>query len=269
MREEEPFSFDFSDIKYTEEDIEKDTFTVEILPSNYEEMEKNFGSMGQHSKAELLRYTQTIQPSDFTTLKEAYIYLNKKEIPVVVPQEYINIYMISKIYEILEILKKSNLPYEISHALEFQTKDYTQMNICRDIEEKEDCTAMISLLENSILQNSTIPVLTDWILFTDYHTDNEYERYVHKQLKMFSLNTDFSNSGNSDSEISSSDIYWDLDYTCIQKIFTCMNTQKNIYEQTGVDDENADLLLNEMDNILNSLISGDTKDLNPLFLLFS
>jgi peptidoglycan/xylan/chitin deacetylase (PgdA/CDA1 family) len=262
LREKEPFSFDFSDITYTKEDTHpKEIPNVEILPSNYEDITEKLGDIDRNSKTELLRYSQTLQKGEFNTLAEAYTYLNDKNISAVIPQEYIDIYIISRIQKISGILESKVLPSKISTAMKFQTKEYTQLDICKNTEEEnipEDCSVKTARLENDELQNTTLSVLYNWILFTDYNTESGYEKYIHKQLQKFSLNTDTAETNTSENTVLPKNIYWDTDIVHLKKLKYLLEYTEQIYKQSKVKDNEIDILLKENSDILNNLISGST-----------
>lgn len=268
LREREPFSFDFSNITYMKEEIPpKEIPNVEVFPSNYTDITEKLRDIDQHSKTELLRYSQTLQKGNFNTLTEAYTYLDNQDISAVIPQEYIEIYIISQTQKISELINEETLPSEILSALKLQTREYTQMDICKNIKEEdipEECNIRIARLKNDNLKNTTLSVLYNWILFTDYNTDNEYEKYIHRQLQKFSLNADIAKANISGNTVLLTDTYWDIDTVHIEKLKYLLTYTEQIYLQSGIKNDEIDILLKKNSDILNSLISNNAEDLNTL-----
>ncbi len=107
-------------------DIKKPTYdlnTFEIdtdlskFPSDYDSLIKSLGiSLTQHQKTTLLLYGETVSKAKNTNITDAYKELIEKEIPILIPQEYLNGYINMKIGEYKKMLteKASQLEKDLT-----------------------------------------------------------------------------------------------------------------------------------------------------------
>lgn len=258
-----PFSFDFSNIEYTEGTAENTVPNVEKFPSNYDDIVSKMGDIDQHSKTKLLRYSQTLKSTkDIQSIAEGYRYLNENNIPVSIPQEYINIYFVSEAYRISSLLKISSLPKNIQNAVQGQTKENQILDSCRETTSQE-CTELVGKLNENFNKNTTLSTLYNWVLFSDYKTSNGYNGYIHSQLKRSVIAADYKNNNISKIDISS-EIYWDTDEGQMKKLLYLFEYLKDIYSQSGIENTKAEKDIEENENSINLLIQKDPSSLNTL-----
>lgn len=91
------------------------------FPSDYDSLVQNLGlSLTQHQKTTLLLYGQTTTKSNHTNITDAYKDLIEKNIPIIIPQQYINEYLNIQFEEYKLILE--SIPQEIEEKISI-TKD--------------------------------------------------------------------------------------------------------------------------------------------------
>jgi peptidoglycan/xylan/chitin deacetylase (PgdA/CDA1 family) len=93
-------------IKESIKEIEMPSYTVTTVgidtdlpkfPQDYDSVLSTLNiSLTQHQKTSLLLYGESIVKSDQTEISSAYTYLIEKDLPIYIPQEYINIYLDSE-----------------------------------------------------------------------------------------------------------------------------------------------------------------------------
>lgn len=101
---------------YSLNDIEVDT-DLKKFPSDYDTLIDNLGiSLTQHQKTALLLFGQTVTESKHSDITQAYMELLEKNIPILIPQEYINEYLNNEIskYETTLTQKFVQLTEEIN-----------------------------------------------------------------------------------------------------------------------------------------------------------
>jgi uncharacterized protein YbaR (Trm112 family) len=71
-------------------------------------------SLSQHQKTSLLLYGQTEVKTNYTNITDAYTYLIQNNIPILIPQEYINSYMNT---EFTTLLNNEQIPEGIKEEI--------------------------------------------------------------------------------------------------------------------------------------------------------
>lgn len=96
-------NFDIQQI-YSDTDLKK-------FPSDYDSILSLLKtSLSQHQKTTLLLYGQTTVKTNYTNITDAYTYLIQNNIPILIPQEYINSYMNT---ELTTLLNNEQIPERI------------------------------------------------------------------------------------------------------------------------------------------------------------
>lgn len=86
--------------------ISPDT-NLEILPSDYDKIVKTFDtSLTQHQKMSLLIYGETESKSNLQSVKEGYFELIEKDIPILIPEQYLKIYIDQQLDKYISQLNK-------------------------------------------------------------------------------------------------------------------------------------------------------------------
>ena len=178
-------------------DIVKPTYLLPViqpdidlikLPTDYDSLVKTLKtSFTQHQKTTLLLYGESISKTKHTNITDAYKELAEKEIPILIPQEYINIYLENKFQEYKNTVGEINS--EFKSSLNIQKASFSNSYQEYIFNQK---LLQLPTKENTT-QTSTegFPAISNFLLETDSESING-AFYKLRVLKFLSkdLNTD-------------------------------------------------------------------------------
>ena len=99
-----PFTFDTSKLTYQQpeqtEPIPLASLTT--LPKEYSSFTKQYGTLTQHEKTELLRYSTTTHKTENKNLTELYTDIYNNNLNILVPAQYLDIYFLTQFQDIAD-----------------------------------------------------------------------------------------------------------------------------------------------------------------------
>lgn len=266
------FSISAEDIKTNQDtnttsDI--DLANLEILPSDYDTLTKNFGAFTPHELTTYLRYSEVLKTKDTTNLTNGYKYLIDTQSNILIPQSYINQYILTEIQSIskamiqesgssdvmlpyLEVGQKSSLHKNLSSCISQNIETFLNGETCTD--------SLTKIHDESLLP--TLNFLTTSLKFTPLESENEYDAYVNNQMYMYQLNkinTPVSASTNSQSY--SNDMYLDLDRGQLHKIQLITNYLESVDSKLDGLSNATTKKISDLDTLVGLLVAyryGDT-----------
>jgi len=233
------FSISAEDIK-TNQDTDitssSDLANLEILPSDYDTLIKNFGAFTPHELTTYLRYSEVLKTKDTTNLTNGYKYLQDSQLNILIPQSYINQYILTEVQSISQAMIKENksnddivqyLEMGKESSIENELSTCITQNLDSFLKE-ETCTDELSKIhDESFLP--TLNFLTASLRFKPLESENEYDAYVNNQMYMYQINKTYTQVSSSENSFSySNDIYLDLDYSQLHKIQLILNYLKSV-----------------------------------------
>jgi len=222
--------------------------TLEILPPYYDTLTKNFGAFSPHELTTYLRYSEVLKTKDTTNLTNGYKYLEDSQLNILIPQSYINQYLLTEIQSISQaMMKESDSSEVVVPYIEIGQKSsvHNELSTCisQNIDtflKGETCTEALTKIHDENLL-PTLNFLTTSLKFSSLESKNEYDTYINDQLYMYQLNkvnTLVASSDNSNSY--SNDTYLDLDQNQVHKMqlitnyLKALNTQLDYFSDTTV-----------------------------------
>ena len=73
---------------------------LDLLPQSYDALAQNFGTFSSHELTTFLRHGKVVKTSDKQNITDAYNYLISSGTNILLPQEYIDRYLLTKIQNI-------------------------------------------------------------------------------------------------------------------------------------------------------------------------
>ncbi|KKQ11095.1 MAG: hypothetical protein US23_C0010G0002 [candidate division WS6 bacterium GW2011_GWE1_36_69] len=222
------FSISAEDIQTTTDQNQKDVTdlaSLEILPSDYDTLTKNFGAFTQHDLTTYLRYSEVLKAKDITNLTNGYTYLEENNLNILIPQTYINQYVLAEVQDISQSMITESNDTEVTPYLEIHQESTLHTDLSTCISQNLDtflkgttCTDMLAKINDESL-SPTLNFLTTSLKFSPNKSENEYDTYIENHMYLYQMekgNTQIVSSENSHSY--SNDIYIDLDQRQIHKI---------------------------------------------------
>ncbi|MDD4382197.1 MAG: polysaccharide deacetylase family protein [Candidatus Dojkabacteria bacterium] len=244
---------DTSQIEYTApeniENINPLIANLEILPPDYDTLVKKIGVLTQHEKTRLLRYGQTLHSTDQPNLTDTYKYIYSNNLNVLIPQEYIDTYFISRISSIIQDIKDSTV---IEKLLEQLNTRFPNFTITQSTEE-------IDISTYKDIPSSDI--LIQWYMFNNPKSSNEYTDYLQNILNRYTLTTKSVEDTEEDIDLTTytGKIYFDTDMLKIYKMTFILSYLENVYSQTKINKEDITNSINELKD-MNGKLAGYWND---------
>lgn len=266
------FYISAEDIK-TNQDINttpnSDLANLEILPSDYNTLTKNFGEFTPHELTTYLRYSEVLKTKDTTNLTNGYKYLQDSQLNILIPQTYINQYILTEIQSISQTIineNKSNddiIPY-LEMGKESSIENGLSTCISQNLDsflKEETCTEELSKIHNESFL-PTLNFLTASLRYKSLESENEYDAYVNNQMYMYQINKENTSVASSENPYSySNDIYLDLDYSQIHKIQLILNYLKSVDSKLNNLSNETKKKISDLDTLVGLLLTykyGDT-----------
>ncbi|KKQ04083.1 MAG: hypothetical protein US14_C0024G0001, partial [candidate division WS6 bacterium GW2011_WS6_36_26] len=265
------FSISAEDIQTTTDQNQKDVTdlaSLEILPSDYDTLTKNFGAFTQHDLTTYLRYSEVLKAKDITNLTNGYTYLEENNLNILIPQTYINQYVLAEVQDISQSMITESNDTEVTPYLEIHQESTLHTDLSTCISQNLDtflkgttCTDMLAKINDESL-SPTLNFLTTSLKFSPNKSENEYDTYIENHMYLYQMekgNTQIVSSENSHSY--SNDIYIDLDQRQIHKIQLISNYLQAVNSKLGYFSEATKTKLNDLDTLVGLLAAykyGDT-----------
>lgn len=266
------FSISVEDIK-TNQDTDttpnSNLANLEILPSDYNTLTQNFGAFTPHELTTYLRYSEVLKTKDTTNLTNGYKYLQDSQLNILIPQTYINQYILTEVQSIsqamirenksnddivqyLEMGKESSIENELSTCITQNLDSFLKGETCTDI--------LTKVHDESFLP--TLNFLTASLRYTSLESENEYDAYINNQMYMYQINKENTSVASSENSYSySNDIYLDLDYSQIHKIQLIINYLKSVDSKLNNLSNETKKKISDLDTLVGLLLAykyGDT-----------
>jgi peptidoglycan/xylan/chitin deacetylase (PgdA/CDA1 family) len=266
------FSISAEDIKANQDTnttSNSELANLEILPSDYDTLTKNFGVFTPHELTTYLRYSEVLKTKDTTNLTNGYKYLQDSQLNILIPQTYISQYILTEVQSISQAMineNKSNediLPYlemGIESSIENELSSCIKENMNTFLKE-ETCAEQLSKIhDESFLP--TLNFLTASLRFKPLESENEYDTYVNNHMYMYQMNKTYTQVASSENSYSySNDIYLDLDYSQIHKIQLIINYLKSVDSKLDNFSDATKKKISNLDTLVGLLVAykyGDT-----------
>lgn len=265
-----PRQEDNKTISITAEDIKdklNDSFEIqpflelEVLPSDYDTLVKNFGSFTPHELTTYLRYSEVLKNKDTTNLTNGYKYLEDSGLNILIPQTYIDQYILTEVLGISKLITqeaysdKSTLPYILMNENSSVQGELSRC-ITNDLDsflKEATCQPILSKIDNEDLL-PTLSFLTTALKYKSPSSANIYDTYIGNHMYLYQMekvNTLVESSNNSATY--TNDTYLDLDQTHIHKAQLITNYLKILNSKLGYSSNKIDSKISDLDNVITSL----------------
>ena len=247
-----PFTFDTSKLTYQQpeqtEPIPLASLTT--LPKEYSSFTKQYGTLTQHEKTELLRYSTTTHKTENKNLTELYTDIYNNNLNILVPAQYLDIYLLTQFQEIGNKIKaESTLP---STSKELSNIFQNGLSFSNDSEIVD------------IANVSDFSILSKWLLTqkeitteNDYATvlDNIYNEYIASEkttepATIEKLNTTYTGS-----------IYFETNLLQLSKIDYMLQFLTEVYTQAKLNSKEILYKINTLKQYSQSLKNSNTADI--------
>jgi len=170
-----PFTFDTSKLTYQQpEQTEITTLaSLTILPKEYTSFTKQYGTLTQHEKTELLRYSTTTHRTESKTLTELYADIYNNNLNILIPSQYLDIYFLTQFQDIANRIKVEDTFPSTSQEL---SRIFQNGITLYNDSEVEDITNVsdFSILSKWLLTQKDITEENTYTAFLD----NIYNKYI-------------------------------------------------------------------------------------------
>lgn len=251
---------------------------LDTLPSDYEKISSVLGKFTSTQLTTYLLHSQVVIDSDQKNITEAYTLLKTKNISMIIPQEYLDIYFINKIQEIAtNILTKDS---SLSKYLKTDRASSVEFSITKCIEENQDtfiqdpyispCKDILERID-SVKELPTLNTLINWIKYSkDTKIGDEYDKYLHNILYTYQLEKS-PDSKTSDTQTTPLTIdpstYLEIDSKDISKLQYILDYIKTVYEQAGIRDDKIKNEITDLQSELEDIKEyedGKVLDISPI-----
>ncbi len=257
------FSISAEDIKNKPEDamLHSELADLEILPTDYDTLTKNFGTFSPHELTTYLRYSEVVKEKDTTNLTNGYKYLKESNLNILLPQSYIDQYLLTQIMKISQaMIQESGSTQTVLPYLEMNPETSIHQNLSSCIKQdlnkflaENSCDEILAQIHNEELL-PTLNFLTTSLEFTPLESENTYDTYVNNQMYMYQINkvnTLVASSENT--ELYSNDIYLDLNEAHIHKAQLIANYLKALVNKLEYFSYNTKSNVNDLSTLITTL----------------
>ena len=247
-----PFTFDTSKLTYQQpeqtEPIPLASLTT--LPKEYSSFTKQYGTLTQHEKTELLRYSTTTHKTESKNLTELYTDIYNNNLNILVPSEYLDIYFLTQFQEIANKIKSEETFPSTSHELSniFQNElSFSNDSEIVDIANVSD----FSILSKWLLTQKEITTENDYATVLD----NIYNEYIASEkttepATIEKLNTTYTGS-----------IYFETNLLQLSKIDYMLQFLTEVYTQAKLNSKEILYKINTLKQYSQSLKNSNTADI--------
>ncbi len=242
---------------------------LEILPTDYDTLTKNFGAFTPHELTTYLRYSEVLKTKDTTNLTNGYKYLQDSQLNILIPQSYLNQYVLTELQDISQSMVKENksnediIPYlEMGKesSIEKELSTCIAQNIESFLREETCAEQLVKIHDESFLP--TLNFLTTSLRFKSLESKNEYDTYINNQMYMYQINKENTQVASSENPHSySNDIYLDLDYGQLHKIQLITNYLESVDSKLDNFSDTTKKKISDLDTLVGLLVAykyGDT-----------
>lgn len=223
-----PFKFDTSKLTYQQleqtEPIPLASLTT--LPKEYSSFTKHYGTLTQHEKTELLRYSTTTHKTEIKNLTELYTDVYNNNLNILVPSQYLEIYFLTQFQEIVNKIQSEDTLPSTSQEL---SSIFQNGVILHNDSKVEDITNVsdFSMLSEWLLAQKDISEQNTYTTFLD----NIYNRYIKSEKSTATLPEEKLNTGYKGS------VYFEVDKSQLSKIDYMLTFLTEVYTQAKLDDK--------------------------------
>ena len=247
-----PFTFDTSKLTYQQpeqtEPIPLASLTT--LPKEYSSFTKQYGTLTQHEKTELLRYSTTTHKTENKNLTELYTDIYNNNLNILVPAQYLDIYFLTQFQEIANKIKSEETFPSTSHELSniFQNElSFSNDSEIVDIANVSD----FSILSKWLLTQKEITTENDYATVLD----NIYNEYIASEkttepATIEKLNTTYTGS-----------IYFETNLLQLSKIDYMLQFLTEVYTQAKLNSKEILYKINTLKQYSQSLKNSNTADI--------
>ena len=247
-----PFTFDTSKLTYQQpeqtEPIPLASLTT--LPKEYSSFTKQYGTLTQHEKTELLRYSTTTHKTESKNLTELYTDIYNNNLNILVPAQYLDIYFLTQFQEIANKIKSEETFPSTSHELSniFQNElSFSNDSEIVDIANVSD----FSILSKWLLTQKEITTENDYATVLD----NIYNEYIASEkttepATIEKLNTTYTGS-----------IYFETNLLQLSKIDYMLQFLTEVYTQAKLNSKEILYKINTLKQYSQSLKNSNTADI--------
>jgi hypothetical protein len=197
---------------------------LDILPASYESLVTNFGAFSPHELTTFLRYGKVLKSNNYIKLTDAYKYLIDSNTNILIPQTYIDQLLLSKIYNIANLLQEENrnntsiLPYI---TVSQDSAAFQELNLC--IQKNIDqyltgikCVEELQRITNEKL-TPTLAFLTQSLRYGLNPDNNDYNRYLSNNLQLYTLNSSYTKDYENIPSVYTNNLALDLNIEHVRK----------------------------------------------------
>lgn len=246
-----PFKLDTSKLTYQEPKGTETVLTsLTILPTEYTSFTKKYGTLTQHEKTELLRYSTTTHKTETTNLTELYVDIYNNNFNILIPSQYLDIYFLTQFQDIENKIKaEKTLPSTSQELSQIFQKDLPLHNDLEtvDITNVSD----FSLLGKWLLTPKQISDENDYATFLD----SIYNEYIKSEKATEILEEETLNSGYTGS------IYYDTNPIQLSKIDYMLQFLSEVYTQAKLSNNEILNQINFLKQHLQSLKDSNTAEI--------
>ena len=247
-----PFAFDTSKLTYQQpEQTQPIPLTsLTTLPKEYSSFTKQYGTLTQHEKTELLRYSTTTHKTENKNLTELYTDIYNNNLNILVPAQYLDIYFLTQFQEIANKIKSEETFPSTSHELSniFQNElSFSNDSEIVDIANVSD----FSILSKWLLTQKEITTENDYATVLD----NIYNEYIASEkttepATIEKLNTTYTGS-----------IYFETNLLQLSKIDYMLQFLTEVYTQAKLNSKEILYKINTLKQYSQSLKNSNTADI--------
>lgn len=273
-------------IEISSQDISKNTQSLlketpladlEILPTYYDTLTKNFGTFTSHELTTYLRYSEVLKSrKDIKTITDGYTFLIKNNLNIDIPQAYIDQYIIHEASNISQSILEENTNNEEEKLSLDTTQDsmvFTELLDCiskntDDFFEGKACQAQLGIINNKDYK-PTVNFLLESITTVPTSGQNEYDNYINNQTYLYRLikNSKFDNTTVLQDESLTNKIYLDLDNTHTIRLQFLANYLSLVYNQLDINNQEISNEIGQLKTLIQYLITYKYGDNIPQALV--
>jgi len=247
-----PFTFDTSKLTYQQpEQTEITTLaSLTILPKEYTSFTKQYGTLTQHEKTELLRYSTTTHRTESKTLTELYADIYNNNLNILIPSQYLDIYFLTQFQDIANRIKVEDTFPSTSQEL---SRIFQNGITLYNDSEVEDITNVsdFSILSKWLLTQKDITEENTYTAFLD----NIYNKYITSEKSTETLATEILN------EEYIGLIYFDTNPLQLSKIDYILQFLAEVYTQAKLDNKEILYQINTLKQYSQDLKDSNTADI--------
>jgi len=203
---------------------------LEILPESYHDLTELLGEFSAHELTTFLRYGSVLKSSTQTDITKGYEYLLDSQVNILVPQEYIDVYMLNEIENIATQLQEENKNKEnILPYIQTGEENLLINNLKACISEnlgaylrQEKCKEEIEMISNEQYA-PTLFFLINALIHTEFSNSNEYEIYLSQNKQVYLLNQTYTQAEDSKYKASDTNILLDIDGKHLHRLQLILN----------------------------------------------